>query len=63
MGWVKLLLGFLKEVVPTLTTFIVGRKSKELEQLKDENDTLKKYDDIENDEHSLNDVYTSSMWK
>jgi len=63
MEWVKLLLGFLKEVVPTLTTFIVGRKSKELEQLKDENDTLKKYDDIENDEHSLNDVYTSSMWK
>jgi len=63
MQWVKLLLGFLKEVVPTLTTFIVGRKSKELEQLKDENDKLKKYDDIENDEHSLNDVYTSSMWK
>jgi len=63
MEWVKLLLGFLKEVVPTLTTFIVGRKSKELEQLKDENDKLKKYDDIENDEHSLNDVYTSSMWK
>jgi hypothetical protein len=63
MEWVKLLLDFLKEVVPTLTTFIVGRKSKELEQLKDENDKLKKYDDIENDEHSLNDVYTSSMWK
>ncbi len=63
MDWVKLLLGFLKEVVPTVTTFIVGRKSKELEQLKDENDKLKKYDDIETDEHSLNDVYTSSMWK
>jgi len=63
MDWLKLLFGFLKEVMPTLTSFIVGRKSKELEQLKDENEKLKKYEDIENSEHSSNDIYTSGMWK
>ena len=63
MEWVKLVLGFLKEVIPTLTTFMVGRKSKELENLKDENEKLKKYDEIESDEHSSDDVYTAGMWK
>ena len=42
MEWVKLILGFFKEVLPTLAVFIVGRKSKELENVKDENEKLKK---------------------
>ncbi len=62
MDWLKLLFSFFKEVIPTLTSFIVGRKSKELEQLKDENEKLKKYEDIENDEHSSNDIYNSRVW-
>jgi len=64
MEWVKLILGFFKEVLPTLAVFIVGRKSKELENVKDENEKLKKYQEIDNDdEHSSDDTYTSSLWK
>jgi len=64
MEWVKLILGFLKEVLPTLTTFMVGRKSEELENLKDENDKLRKYQEIDDDdEYSSNDAYTASLWK
>lgn len=44
-------------------TFIVGRKSKELEELKDENEKLKKYQDIENGEHSSVDAYNARLWK
>lgn len=63
MEWVKILLGFLREVLPTLTTFIVGRKSKELEDIRDENRKLKKYEDIDNDEPTRDDVYNAGMWK
>ena len=64
MDWVKLVLGFLKEVLPTITTFMVGRKSKELENVKDENEKLKKYQEIDNnDESSADDAYTASLWK
>jgi len=64
MDWVKLILGFLKEVLPTLTTFMVGRKSKELENIKDENDKLRKYQEIDDSsESSADDAYTASMWK
>lgn len=63
MEWVKLVLGFLKEVVPTLTSFFVGRKSKELEQLKDENEKLKEYKSIDDGEHSSNDAYNARLWK
>lgn len=64
MEWVKLIINFLKEALPTLTTFIVGRKSKELENVKDENEKLKKYQEIDdNDQHSSNDAYTASLWK
>lgn len=47
MDWLKLLFGFLKEVIPTLTSFVVGRKSKELEQVKDENEKLKQFKKID----------------
>ena len=63
MDWLKLLFNFLKEVAPTLTTFIVGRKSKELEQLKDENKKLKEYQEIDDGEHSSNDAYNARLWK
>ncbi len=64
MEWVKLILGFLKEVLPTFTTFMVGRKSKELENVKDENAKLRKYQEIDdNSESSADDAYTASMWK
>ena len=61
MKWVELILGFLKEVLPTLTSFVVGRKSKEMENVKDENDKLKKYQEV--DDTYFDDVYTSSLWK
>lgn len=64
MEWVKLILEFFKEVLPTLTTFIAGRKSKELENLKDENEKLRKFQEIDdNNEHSSDDAYTASLWK
>lgn len=64
MEWVKLIMGLLKEVLPTLTTFMVGRKSKELENIKDENEKLKKYQEIDdNSESSADDAYNAGMWK
>lgn len=63
MDWLKLLFSFIKEVLPTFTTFMVGRKSKELEQIKDENEKIKKYEDIEAGEHSSNDAYNARLWK
>jgi len=63
MDWLKLLFSFLKEVVPTIVTFIAGKKSKELEDIKDENKKLKKYNDIDEDEYSSNDAYNARMWE
>lgn len=63
MEWIKLLVGFLKEVLPTVTSFIVGRKSKELENVKDENEKLEKYRDIESESISSDDVYYAELWK
>ncbi len=39
------------------------RETKENEKLKDENEKLKKYDSIENGEHSANDAYNARLWK
>ena len=64
MEWVKLIMGLLKEVLPTLATFMVGRKSKELEDVKDENDKLKKYQEIDDSsESSADDAYTARLWE
>ena len=63
MEWVKLLVNFLKEVLPTLTTFMIGRKSKELEQLKDENKKLKQYQDIDGEHINIDDIYNAGLWK
>ena len=63
MDWAKFIMDFLKEILPTLTTFIIGRKSKEFENVKDENEKLKKYKDIDDTEHASDDVYVSSVWK
>ncbi len=63
MEWLKILFSFLGSVIPTLTTFIVGRKSKELEELKDENKKLKKYKEIDEKDIYKNQAYEADNWK
>lgn len=62
MEWLKILFGFLKEVIPTVTTFVVGRKSKELENIKSENEKLKKYKEIDEKNISRNQAYDEEHW-
>ena len=63
MDWLKLILEFIKKVFGPLMVYKAGRNSKENEQLRSDNEILKKFDDIENGEHSSNDIYTHGMWK
>ena len=63
-GAIKAVLSFLEKILPTLTVFMAGRKSKELDNVKDENEKLKKYQEIDDSsESSADDAYTASMWK
>ena len=63
-GAIKAIIGFLEKVLPTITIFVAGRKSKELENVKDENEKLRKYQEIDdNSESSADDTYTASLWK
>jgi hypothetical protein len=63
-GAIKAILSFLEKILPTLAIFTVGRKSKELENIKDENENLKKYQEIDdNSESSADDAYTAGLWK
>ena len=62
MEWLKILFSFLKEILPTATTFLVGRKSKELQNIKEENQKLKQYKKIDEAEPTKKEVYTSSEW-
>ena len=63
MKWVELILKFLKEVLPTLVSFMVGRKSKELENVKDENETLKKFQKIDAEDVDKDEAYSAEDWK
>ena len=62
MDLLKLLIGFLKEIIPTLTSFFVGRKSKELENVKSENEKLKKYKKIDEKNINKNTAYDEEYW-
>ncbi len=62
MEWVKLLFGFLGNILPTLTTFFVGRKSKELEELKSENKKLKEYKKIDEKSVDKAQAYDEEHW-
>lgn len=55
---------FLQEIFPTLLAYKVGSDSKKIKKLKDENEKLKEYQKIDNDdEPSANDIYLASVWK
>jgi len=43
MDWVKLILSFVKELFIPTAAYVAGKKSKELDQVKDENEKLKEY--------------------
>ena len=53
----------LKELFPTLLAFKAGRDSKENQNLKAENDKLKKYQEIDGEHINLDDVYDDRLWK
>lgn len=55
---------FLKEIFPSLLAYKAGSDSKENEQLREENEKLKKYQKIDDDnEHSSDDAYIAGLWK
>ena len=55
---------FLKEIFPSLLAYKAGSDAKEKQQLKDENEKLKKYQKIDDSsESSADDAYTASLWK
>lgn len=63
MQLLSLFLEVLKQLFVQLGAYTLGKKTKENEQLKEENAKLKEYDNIENGEHSVNDVYDARVWK
>lgn len=62
MQLLSLFLEVLKQLFVPLGAYTFGKKTKENEQLKEENAKLKEYDSIENSEHSVNDIYDAGMW-
>lgn len=62
MQLLSLFLEVLKQLFVPLGAYTLGKKTKENEQLKEENAKLKEYDNIENGEHSVNDIYDAGMW-
>ncbi len=63
MQLLSLFLEVLKQLFVPLGAYTLGKKTKENEDLKEENAKLKEYDSIENGEHSVNDVYDARVWK
>lgn len=63
MQLITSILELLKAIFVPLGAYLLGTKTKENEKLKDENEKLKKYDSIENGEHSANDAYNARLWK
>ena len=63
MNWVNLLstmFEILKEVLPFLFVWRSAKKDSENEQLRENNEKLKKYNEISNDDISVDDV--SRVW-
>jgi hypothetical protein len=58
----KIILSFLTEALPSITSFVVGRKSKELDNVKKENKTLKKWFKIDKSTVSKDEVYDGKQW-
>ncbi len=46
-----------------ISAYFAGKKAKDNENLKAENEKLKKYKDIDDGEHSSNDAYNAGLWK
>lgn len=62
MEIVTTLLNFIKTLFVSIGAYKFGKKTKENEQLKAENEKLKKYKNIDDDEYCANDVYDARMW-
>lgn len=56
------IIDFLRAILPTLLAYKAGRDSKEKDQLKDENEKLKKFKKIDDREVMRNEVYDPSEW-
>lgn len=54
---------FLKEIFPSLLAYKAGSDAKENQQLREENEKLKKYQNIDGEHIDINDVYNSRLWK
>ena len=63
MDWLKILLKLVKEFLPFFFMYNAGKKSKELNQVKDENKKLKEYKRIDDKEIQVSEVYDEKAWK
>lgn len=62
MDWLKPLLSFLADFIPHIFMYNAGKKSKELDDIKEENETLKEFKKIDEKEITKKEVYTSDEW-
>jgi hypothetical protein len=63
MEFLKLLMQFIKEIFVPVLAYKAGADAKENETIKAENETLKKYEDINADNITVNDAYDAGMYK
>ncbi len=62
MSWLKVLLSFVKELFIPTAAYVAGKKSKELDQAKDENKKLKEYKKIDDESIHTSEVYDEKAW-
>lgn len=62
MDWIKLILSFVKELFIPTAAYVAGKKSKELDQVKNENEKLKEYKKIDDETIQVSEVYDEKAW-
>ena len=63
MDFLKVLIKFLNELFVPLLAYKAGKDSGENKQLKDDNEKLKEYENINVGEHSSDDAYNARLYE
>ncbi len=62
MEWLKILFSAIKEFFPFIFMYNAGRKSKELDDTKADNEKLKDYQEIDAKDIPKKEIYSSKEW-